>query len=136
MASSERKAESNRRNASRSTGPKTADGKRIASRNAVKHGLSVRRAGDPAELGALSRAMAEASRDPGRLFIAGQAASATLELRRVHEAQEAMLAELARLAFSEDREGLAESVAALLRLQRYERRAASRQKSLLRRLQN
>ena len=39
---SERKIQANRRNALRSTGPKTARGKRIVSRNAIKHGLLAR----------------------------------------------------------------------------------------------
>ena len=37
---SERKSSSNRRNASRSTGPKSLDGKRRVAGNAVKHGLT------------------------------------------------------------------------------------------------
>jgi len=37
-----RKIQANRRNALRSTGPKTARGKRIVSRNAIKHGLLAR----------------------------------------------------------------------------------------------
>ena len=39
---SERKVEANRRNARCSTGPKTARGKRIVARNAIKHGLLAR----------------------------------------------------------------------------------------------
>jgi hypothetical protein len=39
---SKKKIEANRRNAQRSTGPKTEQGKRAVSRNAVKHGLLVR----------------------------------------------------------------------------------------------
>ena len=39
MPCSERKIEANRRNAQKSTGPKTEDGKARASRNALKHGL-------------------------------------------------------------------------------------------------
>ena len=35
-----RQIESNRRNAQKSTGPKTQDGKRRASQNAVRHGLT------------------------------------------------------------------------------------------------
>jgi hypothetical protein len=39
MSCSQRKIEANRQNALKSTGPKTADGKASASRNALKHGL-------------------------------------------------------------------------------------------------
>src|SRR2546425_13047035 len=39
---SERRLQANRRNALRSTGPKTARGKRTVSRNAIKHGLLAR----------------------------------------------------------------------------------------------
>ena len=39
---SQRKIEANRRNALKSTGPKTARGKRTVSRNAIKHGLLAR----------------------------------------------------------------------------------------------
>jgi hypothetical protein len=41
--SSKRKIEANRRNARRSTGPKTAEGKSASSRNALRHGLSSER---------------------------------------------------------------------------------------------
>jgi len=39
---SQKKVEANRRNALRSTGPRTAEGKRTVSRNAIKHGLLAR----------------------------------------------------------------------------------------------
>jgi hypothetical protein len=39
---SERKIEANRSNAQRSTGPRTAEGKRTSSRNAMKHGILAR----------------------------------------------------------------------------------------------
>ncbi len=42
--SSQKKIEANRRNALRSTGPKTQSGKRAISRNAIKHGLLARQA--------------------------------------------------------------------------------------------
>ena len=41
MAVSPQKRQANRRNALRSTGPKSSAGKQIVSRNSVKHGLSV-----------------------------------------------------------------------------------------------
>lgn len=40
MAISQKQLEANRRNASRSTGPKTEQGKAVASRNAITHGLA------------------------------------------------------------------------------------------------
>ena len=44
---SEKKALANRRNAKRSTGPRTLEGKRRASRNALRHGLTIAVAFDP-----------------------------------------------------------------------------------------
>ena len=41
---SEAKANANRRNAEKSTGPKTAEGKAVAAQNAVKHSLLARTA--------------------------------------------------------------------------------------------
>ncbi|MBN2563451.1 MAG: hypothetical protein JXQ75_21230 [Phycisphaerae bacterium] len=46
---SDKQAEANRRNAQKSTGPKTPEGKAICSQNAVKHGLLSRDALLPAE---------------------------------------------------------------------------------------
>jgi hypothetical protein len=44
-----RQIESNRRNAQKSTGPKTQDGKRRASQNAVRHGLTAETVVGPLE---------------------------------------------------------------------------------------
>ena len=66
MPCSERKIEANRRNAQKSTGPKTEDGKARASRNALKHGLcaespqaAVVLEEDPAAYEAFAREMLE-----------------------------------------------------------------------------
>ncbi len=45
---SARKIEANRRNARKSTGPKTATGKKRVSRNAIKHGVLFQMAVGPA----------------------------------------------------------------------------------------
>src|SRR5579859_6638669 len=47
--SSDRKVAANRRNAQKSTGPKTLSGKAIASMNALKHGLCARKPLIPGE---------------------------------------------------------------------------------------
>ena len=47
---SERKLAANRRNASRSSGPRTLRGKSRSSRNALRHGLAVPLSNDPARL--------------------------------------------------------------------------------------
>jgi hypothetical protein len=72
MSCSERKIEANRRNAQKSTGPKTVEGKARASRNALKHGLcaespqvAVVLEEDPAAYEAFAREMLEDLRPVG-----------------------------------------------------------------------
>ena len=60
---SEKQVEANRRNAAKSTGPKTAAGKQISRMNALKHGLDAERVvipgEDPEEFEGLFRALEE-----------------------------------------------------------------------------
>jgi hypothetical protein len=64
QSASDRRIEANRRNATRSTGPKTAQGKARASRNARKHGLSIAVGSEASgELLTLARMMCGEQRD-------------------------------------------------------------------------
>ena len=70
---SHRKISANRRNAQRSTGPRSFTGKARSKRNARRHGLSMRSASGPeqnAEIQALAIAMIGPDPDPTRLHFA------------------------------------------------------------------
>jgi hypothetical protein len=85
----------NRRNALRSTGPKSPSGKRRAARNALKHGLAVPLRADPGVLDrieALSRLIAGEGADTARLTLARRVAEAQVDLERVRAARGALLA--------------------------------------------
>jgi hypothetical protein len=84
----------NRRNAKFSTGPRTAVGKIRASRNALKHGLSIPIASDPqisAEIEALAHKIMGENPVPALLPFARQIADAQLDLNRVRRARHALL---------------------------------------------
>jgi hypothetical protein len=85
----------NRRNALRSTGPKSAVGKRRAARNALKHGLAVPLGADPSfleRIEALSRLIAGEGAAAARLALARRVAEAQVDLERVRAARFALLA--------------------------------------------
>jgi hypothetical protein len=86
----------NRRNALKSTGPRTAAGKTASSRNALRHGLAARGAvvlgEDPADLARFRAELvaALAPRDGREEFLAEVAAEAAWRLRRVWRAEAAL----------------------------------------------
>lgn len=90
---SERRIAANRRNAQKSTGPKTALGKKRSSQNAYTHGLSlpVRNAGSQKQIEELSQLFAGDASDPGFLGLAETAADAQADLERVRQVKTAML---------------------------------------------
>lgn len=160
---SQRRVLANRRNAARSTGPRSAKGKLSASRNAFRHGLAISVLEDPAacrEIKDLALALAGDHPDATQLALARDAATASIELRRVREARLTLMRSIngqlgppgapgtgpnerstaqggpdttseKPVAASSSR-NLRKSLCDLSRLERYERRAFSRRKAALR----
>ena len=88
--SSARKISANPTSARRSTGPKTAQGRARAARNALRHGLNVPIYSDPAmtgELDTLAREIAGAEAHAEIRVLARGVAEACLDLRRVRLAR-------------------------------------------------
>src|SRR4051794_28839381 len=83
----ERQIAANRRNAQKSTGPRTAAGKRRAARNAYRHGLSIvtGSAADDEAVKSLALAIVAGSSDLGHLESARSAARAYLELAHIRQ---------------------------------------------------
>ena len=83
----ERQIAANRRNAQKSTGPRTAAGKRRAARNAYRHGLSIvsGSAADDEAVKSLALAIVAGSSDPEHLDSARSAARAYLELAHIRQ---------------------------------------------------
>lgn len=127
---SERKATSNRTNAQKSTGPRSARGRVHSSRNALRHGLATAIGSDPSyseDIEALATTLS--SRDDGYLLIefVRQFAETHLDLVRIRKAKAVGYATVLDIpgASLEDYTSLNET---LEQIERYERRAFSRRK--------
>ena len=88
---SERQIAANRRNAQKSTGPKSASGKKRTSKNAYRHGLSLPIRHVASQLKDLAHQFAGDATDAEVLELADGAADAHMELVRVRRATTAML---------------------------------------------
>jgi hypothetical protein len=117
----------NRRNASRSTGPVTAQGKARASRNALRHGVSVpvyRASAAAADIGEFALQLVGDAASRTEFDLARAAAEAQLELVRIRREKQVLL-EVSMSGLSSP------DMQAIRRLDRYERRARSRRKRAL-----
>jgi hypothetical protein len=137
---SERQIAANRRNARKSTGPRSGAGKKRASRNAYRYGLTlnITSAAFAKQLDKLVREIAGDSKDAIVLERARAIAQAELDLARVRRAKVALIerpsafGELDALATmpSQEPDRSAEAVRRALpdlrKLERYERRSAAR----------
>jgi hypothetical protein len=142
------RADSNRRNARRSTGPKSAAGKAKVAKNALRHGLAIPARLDPAlnrEIEGFAELIAGASAPAFLLDCAQRVAEAQIDLRRIRRVR---LSAWSKVETGELRRGAAAPEISqaspagpaelntfakqLLRLDRYERRALSRRKAAIR----
>ena len=93
---SDRKIKANRANAQASTGPKTADGRARAARNALRHALSLPVCSNPAlseEVETLGREIAGPDANAETQELARQIAGAQIDLRRVRYARHKLLSD-------------------------------------------
>ena len=91
----EKQIAANRRNAQRSTGPRSAAGKHISSRNAFRHGLSLAPDDDASRVQIDQLTHAIVQKEPTiELSDAHEWASAHFELHRVKRVKAALLANL------------------------------------------
>jgi hypothetical protein len=115
----------NRRNATRSTGPRTAAGKSSSSRNALLHGLSLPPIRDATTIAKLEELMTMIGRDEfddQRLSAANGAASAVLDQIRIRQVRMTMLEKI------DFETAPSEQLRRLLALDRYERRAMTKRR--------
>jgi hypothetical protein len=93
---SDHKIKANRANARASTGPKTADGRARAARNALRHALSLPVCSNPAlseEVETLAREIAGPDANAETQDLARQIAEAQIDLRRVRYARHKLLSD-------------------------------------------
>jgi hypothetical protein len=91
---SERQIAANRRNASKSTGPRTEAGKKRASQNALRHGMASQglRALEANQIERLAREIAGDAQDPIVRELARRAAAAIFDIDRGRQASAALIA--------------------------------------------
>lgn len=138
--SSQRKITANRRNAGRSTGPRTAAGKARAKQNSQRHGLSVTSKSaltNSAEVKQLANAIAGQNPDFARSHFAGIAAEAQIEVLRAQKIRNSLhaaksISDLTIFAPQNGVECLAKLVRDLNQVERYESRAVARRNRALR----
>jgi hypothetical protein len=89
----ERQIAANRRNAKKSTGPKSLSGRKWSSRNALRHGLSLRISSTDFEkqIDILAPQIARDADDSSALELAKRAAEADLQVQQVRQLKKAMI---------------------------------------------
>jgi hypothetical protein len=131
---SDRKIESNRQNAQKSTGPRSEAGQRRSRRNALRHGLAIAIGSDPSfseDIKRLASALAQGRSGQHIVEFAHQAAEAEIDLLRIRKLRASRFNAVfgnPETKFDDHSEFNEE----LAKLERYERRAFSRRKRAFR----
>jgi hypothetical protein len=134
MASA-RQIAANRKNAKRSTGPRSQAGREASRRNALRHGLAIAVEADPAFQDDIEKLAKALSLSCGMQTVdehARAAARAELDLLRIRKIRTWLFKTLYFGANDVSSDNLAELNDKLAKLERYERRAFSRRKRALR----
>jgi hypothetical protein len=132
---SDRQIAANRNNAKKSTGPRSEAGREASRRNARRHGLAVAVGTDPAfhdDIEKLAKALSLSRGMQGVDERAREAAGAELDLLRIRKIRAWLFETLHFCAKDISPSRLAELNDKLAKLERYERRAFSRRKRVLR----
>jgi hypothetical protein len=133
MMTSDRKAASNRKNAQKSTGPRSELGRRHSRRNALRHGLAIAIGSDPSfskDIEALATTLASRGGEQPVGEFARQVAEAEIDLLRIRKLKASRFNTIYGNpeAKPADYSQLTESLAVF---ERYERRAFSRRNRAL-----
>ncbi len=124
------KSESNRRNAQKSTGPRSSAGKDRSRENALKHGLAALRIIDSKRAGAVEE-LALALADEGiALGAARDLAQAAIDLQWIRKVRAASLNQI--IADDADIDATDNLLTKVRRIDRYEKRALARQRRIYR----
>jgi hypothetical protein len=136
----QRQIEANRKNARRSTGPRSTSGKERSSQNAVKHGLSKREAVPELyhDVEALTGQIAGPSNNKEVHELARTAAESEIQLQQISQLKIALIERAESDMDSHDRDGETRAIQINLSnldaLRRYELRAAGRRNKAIRKL--
>jgi hypothetical protein len=131
---SARKIESNKRNAARSTGPRTAEGKSRSRNNARRHGLAIPLEDDSEEkerFERLAAILAEGSDDFGRIEQSRIVAECHFDLSRIRTARHDAFLTMANLE-NVSVSAFDDAICAIASISRYETRALSKRRHALR----
>ena len=135
---STRKLEADKRNASRSTGPRTPGGKLRSRHNARRHGLATPVENDSeaaARIESLAAILADGSNDFERTEQSRAVAGCHFDLRRIRAARHDIFFTMGDLE-NLDRNELEAALQTIEKISRYERRALSKRKRALRKSNN